>query len=100
MTGLFIIYTFAVPQRAIDISGPHFRVHLSDSRSIAAISIRCSIPPIQGGRPETYGESPMADIRLKSDNFLDTIRIDARLSTTCGVNIGSAPVPGANTRAC
>jgi hypothetical protein len=42
----------------------------------------------------------MADIRLKSDNFLDTIRIDARLSTTCGVNIGSAPVPGANTRAC
>lgn len=46
-----------------------------------------------------YGESPMAGIRLKSDNFLDTIRVDARLSTTCGVNIGSAPAPGANTRA-
>lgn len=46
-----------------------------------------------------YGESPMVDIRLKSDNFLDTIRVDARLSTTCGVNIGSAPAPGANTRA-
>jgi len=40
----------------------------------------------------------MARLRLKSDNFLDTIRVDARLSTTSGVTIGSAPVPGANTR--
>jgi len=40
----------------------------------------------------------MADVRLNSDNSLDTIYVAARLSTTCGVNIG-APVPGANIQA-
>jgi hypothetical protein len=57
------------------------------------------MPPIQGAWPYVYGKSLMAVGRLKSDNSLDTIRIAARLSTTGGVNIGSAPVPGANTQA-
>jgi hypothetical protein len=41
----------------------------------------------------------MADLRLNSDNSLDTIYVATRLSTTCGVTIGTAPIPGANTQA-
>jgi hypothetical protein len=91
---------FCAPATRNSHPRPTFRLRLSVSRSIAAIYIRCSIAPIQGGWPDAYGKSLMARLRLKSDNFLDTICVDARLSTTSGVTIGSAPVPGANTRAC
>src|ERR1700745_717844 len=41
----------------------------------------------------------MADVRLNSDNSLDTIYVAARLSTTCGVNISALLSPGANIQA-